>query len=88
MTGEACTLGGKFASSRLALGLTTADLAEATNIRESMLVAMEAGDFDVFGADVYARGHLKVLAARLGLDPEALLAEFEQVSSPSGANPR
>ena len=42
-----------------------------------MLVALEVDDFDCFGGDVYVRGHLKVVANRLGLDPESLVAEFD-----------
>ena len=63
-------------NARVALGLTTAELASSTKIRESMLVALEADDFDCFGGAAYLRGHLKVLANRLGLDPEGLVAEF------------
>ena len=72
-------------SARVALSLSTADLAARTKIRESMLVALEADDFNSFGGAAYVRGHLKVLANCLGLDPEGLAAEFDasqrQVSS-------
>jgi cytoskeletal protein RodZ len=68
-------------SARVSLGLTTADLASSTKIRESMLVALEADDFDSFGGDAYVRGHLKVLANCLGLDPEGLAAEFAELQS-------
>ena len=72
-------------SARVALSLSTADLAARTKIRESMLVALEADDFNSFGGAAYVRGHLRVLAKCLGLDPEGLAAEFDasqrQVSS-------
>lgn len=72
-------------SARVALSLSTADLAARTKIRESMLVALEADDFNSFGGAAYVRGHLRVLANCLGLDPEGLAAEFDasqrQVSS-------
>lgn len=64
-------------TARLSLDLSTADLASSTKIRESMLIALEADDFDCFGGAVYVRGHLKVLANCLGLDPEGLAAEFD-----------
>ncbi|PHX60379.1 MAG: hypothetical protein CK552_06185 [Actinobacteria bacterium] len=63
-------------NARVVLGLTTADLASSTKIRESMLVALEADDFDCFGGAAYVRGHLKVLANCLRLDPYSLVAEF------------
>ena len=68
-------------NARVALGLTTADLASSTKIRGSMLVALEADDFDCFGGSAYVRGHLKVLANCLGLDPEGLAAEFDATQS-------
>ena len=68
-------------NARVALGLTTADLASSTKIRGSMLVALEADDFDCFGGSAYVRGHLKVLANCLGLDPEGLAAEFDASQS-------
>ncbi len=64
-------------SARVALSLSTADLAARTKIRESMLVALEADDFNSFGGAAYVRGHLRVLANCLGLDPEGLAAEFD-----------
>ena len=64
-------------SARVALSLSTADLAARTKIRESMLVALEADDFNSFGGAAYVRGHLKVLANCLRLDPEGLAAEFD-----------
>ncbi len=66
-------------NARVALGLTTADLASSTKIRESMLVALEANEFDSFGGGAYVRGHLKVLANCLGLDPEGLVSEFDEL---------
>lgn len=75
------SVGDTVKSARIALNLSTADLAASTKIRESMLVALEADDFDSFGGAVYVRGHLKVLANCLGLDPEGLAAEFDATQS-------
>ena len=75
------SVGDTVKSARMALNLSTADLAASTKIRESMLVALEADDFDSFGGAVYVRGHLKVLANCLGLDPEGLAAEFDATQS-------
>jgi len=70
------SVGAAIKRARVESGLSTADLASSTKIRESMLVALEADDFDCFGGEAYVRGHLKVLANCLGLDPEFLVAEF------------
>ncbi|MSO27307.1 MAG: hypothetical protein EXQ60_04490 [Candidatus Nanopelagicales bacterium] len=79
------SVGAKVMAARLALGLSTADVAASTKIRESMLVALEADEFDCLGGDVYARGHLKVLAAQLDIDPEALAADFDEFCMGSSA---
>lgn len=64
-------------SARTMAGMSVEDLADRTKIRASIITAIEGGDFSACGGDVYARGHLKSIAAVLGLDPDALLAEFD-----------
>lgn len=64
-------------SARTMAGMSVEDLADRTKIRASIIIAIESGDFSACGGDVYARGHLKSIAAVLGLDPDALLAEFD-----------
>ena len=63
-------------TAREAQGVSISDLAVATKIRESMLLSLEADDFACFGGTVYVRGHLKVIAAYLNLDPFELSNEF------------
>lgn len=74
MVGESVT------RARTAAGLSVDDLADRTKIRSSIILAIECGDFSVCGGDVYARGHLKSIAAVLGMDQDALLDEFEGVA--------
>lgn len=70
-------VGESVARARAAAGLTVDDLAERTKIRSSIIAAIEDGDFTACGGDVYARGHLKSIAAVLGVDPDMLLEEFD-----------
>ena len=53
--------------------ITLAEVAGATKIRRSYLVAMERDDWEVLPAAVFARGFLRSYAEHLGVDPEHLL---------------
>lgn len=71
-------IGETLSSARAARGLTVDDVAHATRIRATVVRAMEADDFAPCGGAVYARGHLRNVAAVLGLDPAPLVAEFDR----------
>jgi hypothetical protein len=43
-----------------------------------VIEAIEVDDFGPCGGDFYARGHLRSLAAVLGLDPEPLVRSFDE----------
>ncbi len=59
-------------------GLTPAELADKVRLRTTVLLAIEDDDFTMCGGDVYARGHLKAIASALDLDPDAVVAVFDQ----------
>lgn len=62
-------------------GLCLDDLSRSTRLRRSLLERMELDDFSETGGDVYARGHLRVIAAVLDIDPERLLAAYDDAPS-------
>lgn len=59
-------------------GITLDDLAQSTRLRRGLLEQMEADDFADTGGDVYARGHLRVIAGVLEIDPDVMLAAYDQ----------
>lgn len=59
-------------------GITLDDLARSTRLRRGLLEQMEADDFADTGGDVYARGHLRVIAGVLDIDPDVMLAAYDQ----------
>jgi cytoskeleton protein RodZ len=71
------SIGETLAAARGAAGLTTADVAERTRIRRTLVEAIEADDYRLCGGDVYARGHIGTIARTVGLDPAPILAEFD-----------
>lgn len=70
-------VGASIARARESAGLSLDELASRTKIRASILLAIESDDFSACGGDVYARGHLKSIAAALDLSPEDLLELFD-----------
>ena len=66
-------LGEVLNSARTAAGLSLDDLAAITSVRAGLLDDMERNDFSHCGGDIYARGHLRNIAPKLGLDAAQLV---------------
>ena len=72
------TIGESLTTARSEAGVSVAEISERTRIRSQVIEAVERDDFTTCGGDFYARGHIRTLAAALGLDPQPLLAQFDQ----------
>lgn len=72
------SIGETLAAARRHAGLTVADVAAATFIRETIVVRVESDDFEPCGGDFYARGHIRSIAAVVGLEPEPLLRQYDE----------
>jgi len=81
------SIGTTLAEARESAGLSLEDVAKATRIRRTLILGIENDDFSACGGDFYARGHLRNIAAAVGLDPAPLLAEFD-ASRTAAAPPR
>ncbi len=55
---------------------TVEQVADATNIKNDHIRALEAGEWEVFGAVVYSRGFLRNYAKYLRLDADRLIQQF------------
>ena len=53
--------------------------------RESIIRSIEQGDFSACGGDFYARGHIRSIAAAVGVDPVPLIREYDEEHGPPGA---
>ena len=69
-------LGERFRAAREARGLALADVSEQIRIRSVYLAAIEEENWSAIGAPVYVRGFLRTYARFLGLDPEEVVAAF------------
>lgn len=71
------SVGDALAQARSQAGLTTAQVSESTCIRETIIRGIERDDFSACGGDFYARGHIRSIARVVGLDPDALVQEYD-----------
>ncbi|MBI2832867.1 MAG: helix-turn-helix domain-containing protein [Acidobacteria bacterium] len=63
---------------REARGRSLSEVAAETRITVQFIQQIEAGRFDALPSGIYARAYLKAYAAAVGLDPLAILAQFEE----------
>jgi cytoskeleton protein RodZ len=78
------SLGAMIAKSRTDARLSIEDLAKVTNIPATLLRDMENNNFAKCGGETYARGHLRNMAAKLGVDERIFLELFEnEVTAPA-----
>jgi len=73
------------AEARRQAGLTITQVSRQTRIRESIIRAIEQGDFSACGGDFYARGHIRSIAAAVGADPVPLIREYDEEHGPPGS---
>lgn len=72
------SIGDTLAEARRQSGLTVTQVSERTRIRETIIRGIEQNDFSACGGDFYARGHIRSIAAAVGLDPEPLIHEYDE----------
>lgn len=78
------SIGQTLADFRLRAGLSVTEVSDRTRIREPLIRAIERDDFGICGGDFYARGHIRAIAAAVGLDPESLIEEYDTAHPPGG----
>ena len=67
------------ADARREQGLSVDEISRRTRLRPELVRDLEEGRWSALGPPVYARGHLRSVAAVLGVDPAPLLAEVDRV---------
>ena len=79
------SIGESLAEARRQAGLTVTQVSQQTRIRESIIRAIEQGDFSSCGGDFYARGHIRSIAGVISTDPAPLIREYDEEHGPPGA---
>ena len=75
------TTGSELRDRRESAGLSIEQLASLTSIRMGLISEMENNKFVHCGGDTYARGHLKNIALRLGLEPNHFVEMYNSEHS-------
>lgn len=76
------TIGQKLETARQAKGVTVSEAGQATKILSRFIEAMEADDFGVLSAPVYAKSFIRMYATYLGLDAAPLVEEYASQHAP------
>ena len=71
------SLGSMITQARKSAGLSIDDLSATTNIRSALLREIESDNFANCGGETYARGHIRNIANKVGIDPQIFIAAFE-----------
>lgn len=69
------------------LGRDLDEAARELRAQRRHLEALEEERFEIFGGDVYAKGHLRSYAQWLGLDPEPLVQRYREEVEGGGYDP-
>jgi transcriptional regulator with XRE-family HTH domain len=72
------SIGEALAEARHRKGLTVAEVSHYTRVRESIIRAIERDDYLLSGSDTHARGDIRAIAVALGINPDPLVAEFDE----------
>jgi cytoskeleton protein RodZ len=75
------TLGSTIRDAREAARLSIESLSESTSIRMGLLSEMENNNFSHCGGDTYARGHLRNIAAKVGINPQVFIDLYNEEHS-------
>ena len=74
-------LGNNLTEARKRAGMSIEELADAISMRPFLLKQFEEDNFAGAGGDAYVRGHLRVIAQKLGLPPEEFIEIFNSEHS-------
>ena len=75
------TLGQVIRDARIAGRLSIEQVSESTSVRIGLLTEMENNNFVHCGGDTYARGHLRNIANKVGVDPNVFIKLYNEEHS-------
>lgn len=72
---------------RRANDISVRDVAKELHLDEHKVRALEKNEFDVLGAPVFAKGHLRKYAELVGVDKDDVMTDYYQMNRAAGAPP-
>ena len=79
--------GERLAEARRELQISGLEIAKELHLDEPKVRALERNDFDVLGAPVFAKGHLKAYAQLVNVDVADVMADYYQLNRAEGTPP-
>lgn len=79
--------GARLAVARLKINITAGEIAKELHLDEPMVIAIEQNNFEMLGAPVFAKGHLRKYAELVGVPVDDILSDYYQMNRASGAPP-
>jgi len=73
-------IGARLRAARERVGLTAAQAAEKLHVDPKSVVALEAEDYDIFGAPVFTRGHIRRYGELVGEKSDELVAMYNETA--------
>jgi len=84
---EGPVCGERLAEARRKLQISVIEIAKELHLDDFKVRALECNDFEVIGAPVFAKGHLKKYAQLVKIDEADVLADYYQLERASGTPP-
>lgn len=72
--------GERLAEARRERQISVLEVAKELHIDEAKVRALERNEFDLLGAPVFAKGHLRKYAQLVGVDPDDVFADYYQMT--------
>ena len=79
--------GERLAEARRAQQITVLEIAKELRLDEPKVRALERNDFEMLGAPVFAKGHMRKYAQLVGVDPDDVLADYYKLTRSAGMPP-
>jgi cytoskeleton protein RodZ len=79
--------GERLAAARRELQIPITDIAKELHLDEYKVRALESNDFDIIGAPVFAKGHLRKYAQLVKVDEADVMADYYRLTRSSAAQP-
>jgi len=79
--------GERLAQARRELQIPVLEIAKELHLDEYKVRALECNDFDVIGAPVFAKGHLRKFAQLVKVDEADIMADYYQLTRSAGGPP-
>lgn len=79
--------GQRLAEARRANNISIAEIAKELHLDENKVQALEENQFEVLGAPVFAKGHMRKYAELVGVPIDDMLADYYELNRSTGAPP-